>query len=177
MRLSFIVCNFKVRLHMPFPHAFSALHCNFQIRLVQTKVSMSKLQCTAFNACGNGMCKRAFNNSKIRISKKSFFSPKSSKTKVFFDFFQSDAGSAMSSMVHENNVDVIVVEVNPSRSTSTRNNRVDRNVDNDDDVKDNVDKLVTDDGSTQHDSLESISILRDGRVAIENGTILIQHSE
>jgi hypothetical protein len=83
----------------------------------------------------------------------------------------------MSSMVHENNVDVIVVEVNPSRSTSTRNNRVDRNVDNDDDVKDNVDKLVTDDGSTQHDSLESISILRDGRVAIENGTILIQHSE
>ena len=105
----------------------------------------------------------------------------SSKTEVIL-ILQSDAGSAVSSMVHENNVDVIVVEVNPSRSSSTRNNHlVDKNdVDVGKNVDRNDDKLVMMDDhecSTQHDSLESISILRDGGRPIENGTILIRHSE
>ncbi len=103
----------------------------------------------------------------------------STKTKVVL-VLQSDAGSAMSSMVHENNVDVIIVEVNPSRSLSTKNSRVDKN-DIVDDVKNNVDngeKLVMEDRecSTQHDSLESISVLRDGE-PIENGTIPVRQSE
>jgi hypothetical protein len=48
---------------MHFPHCVAIskkLHW-----LVQTKVSMSKMQCTAFTACGNGMCKRTL---KIRHS-------------------------------------------------------------------------------------------------------------
>jgi len=48
----------KPHLHIRFPHAFSALHCNFHnlAWLSKTKVIYKKSQRSVVNACGNRMC-------------------------------------------------------------------------------------------------------------------------
>ena len=51
------------RLHIPFMHAFTALHCIFYylpwfVDVYGKKVITSKMQCNAENACGNWMWQR-----------------------------------------------------------------------------------------------------------------------
>jgi hypothetical protein len=95
-----------------------------------------------------------------------------------FFAFQSDNGSAVSSMVHENNVDIeiVVVEVNDSRIKSS-NHFVenDNNVNVGNDYKVNVEKT-----SKQNESVESISILKEKkrRVSFDNrnGHVLMPES-
>ena len=51
--------SLKVRLHIPFTHAFSAMHCGFFIVYLGLLISMdkkvitSKTQCNVENTCGN----------------------------------------------------------------------------------------------------------------------------
>ena len=53
----------QVNCHIPFPHAFTALRCVFEVLTVggQNKLSASKMQCNAENACENWMWQLAFN--------------------------------------------------------------------------------------------------------------------
>ena len=56
----------KARLHIRFPHGFTALRCVFKVitffhRHQQTKVSNKKTQSNAENACGNRMWQLGFN--------------------------------------------------------------------------------------------------------------------
>ncbi len=53
----------KARLHIRFPHVFTALRWDFYYlhSLNKTKVSNKKSQRNAVNTCGNRMCKLSFN--------------------------------------------------------------------------------------------------------------------
>ncbi len=59
----------KLSLHIRFPHAFFALHCNFFITYNFAQSSYKKLQRNAENACGNRMCKCALMLSLFQVKR------------------------------------------------------------------------------------------------------------